>query len=307
MSLFELSSRVIEDLPLMACVFGLTRKGKSTCFGTIGKPTLYLYSQFEEHGFRTASKMNQETYPDNPFFGVNVSIVEPLDIKIDTFKDVPKKGGLKIPEVGEMLDCNLMVYKVAFYLKNVPESTEAVVFDGLTDYFSVLKNTDIFVRYATVRGSDGNMKYSNFQERAAYVKMFQDLMMSFKKLQDKGIDTFTTISAKAKYNEEGEIVQLLPELPMYGVVEEVLKAIPDVLPIDSAIIDGVEHRVFAMNLCVGKTQLTKTNETKAKIYTQGRLNSLLATISLGMDIQYLPVDLHNLKKNLKFLREQQGL
>lgn len=304
MSLFKLSSMPIQDKPLLACVFGVTRIGKSTCIGTNGSPTLYLYTMHEEHGFRTAAKMNEETFPNNPFFGVNVSRMEALDEEIKVFADFAAKKGDKVPAIGEPLDENREWHKLMFYLNNVPTEAETVAIDSLTDLFNILKSTSKFERLCTVKTKEGYV-YSNFQERSAYVKMFHEIIEALQSLQDKGIASYCTISAKAKYDEEGEVCQLLPDLPMYGVVEEVIKAFPDVLPVDTAVIEGVEHRVFNMNLKVGKTQFTEKKEKKASIKTNGRLNSMLHTVSLGMEIEYLPVTLYNLKQNLEEIRAAQ--
>jgi len=293
---------------LLGLLFGKTREGKSTCLGTIGKPTLWLHTLHEAHGFDTAIAMAKHKFGDKAcIMPVNIEMCEDIDVEFGLFKESAK---LKI---GDDLDANQIREKYKFYLNpdNIPKEVKAVVLDSITDLCRTLKDTRQFEKLCTVTGKDGQ-KYSHYKEREAYETMLQqEIIKPLAILRDRGIDCFCTISAKPTYDAEGTLISLTPDLPMFGVVETVAKSFPDVFPVARMVVESAEHVVFNMQMTVGKDQQhsKESAETgiKNRVRTHGRINSWASDIPYGLDFTQVPADFSKLRDSIEILMEDQGL
>ena len=292
--MFNLKALEPKDRPLLGVLFGKTRIGKSGACGTFGKNTLYLHTDAEVHGAAMAAKVCKETHPKVGVFPVNISKVEQPDIEAGLFKK----------PVGASLDSNEIMEKLETYIKNPPKGVGAIVVDSLTDLSNIISNTDKFINLCSKAG-----KYNNFAERAAFETMFQEFVGILTATRDKGIDCVCTIAATHTYNEKGEPIALKPELPMFGVVDTVLKSFPDVFPVDRVEVEVEDgHKqviVFAMNMRVGKVQYDKDKKKKNEAFTQGRITSLEVSLPLGLEVGLLKADFSKIGESIKALKEDQ--
>jgi len=293
--MFKLKLAEVKDLPLQAVLYGLPCSGKSTALGTFGKTTLILHTAEEAHGARAAIKIAAARYPGVIVHPINISIKDATDVELGLFSE-------KTPTA---LTPDLMWDKLLFYIKNAPEGVGAIGVDSLTEIFRFIKESKAFIRLCTQSGDKG-ASYNKWLERSAYISMLHALVAELEIKRSLGVDIVCTIAGKGVYNEIGEMISLVPDLPMFGLAEDTVKTFSDILPVHRRAVitstgDTAEHVVFDMNMIVGKVQKTEKGVLKNSFRSFGRLSSLEATVPFGAVIDYLPVDFNNLKSNIETL------
>jgi hypothetical protein len=301
---FTLKRQTVADKPLMAVLYGLPTSGKSTALGTFNKPTLILHTAEESHGARAAVKV-ADSMGNQDVYCVNISILEESDIEAGLFKEGTPSN----------LTSDQKWDKLMFYLQNVPEGIGAVGIDSLTEIFRYLNETKIFIRMCTKESAQKGSFYDTWSERPAYIKMLHHILASAEKLRCRGLDVVMTIAGKGKFDDQGEMIALEPDLPQFGVAEETIKSFSDIIPVRRKVVENsegieVERVVFDLNLIVGKVQresAKKNSTTPGKIKnvlrSYGRLASFEESIPFGFNIECLPADFSQLKTNIERLKE----
>lgn len=291
--MFNLKALEPKDRALLGILFGKTRVGKSGACGTFGKNTLYLHTNTEAHGAAMAAKVCKEEHPKVAVYPVNISVVEQTDLDNKLFTK----------PLGSKLDATQSIEKLTAYITNCPKNIGAIVIDSLTDISNILSNTDKFISICSKSG-----KYNNFAERAAFEEMFQDFISVLAIPRDKGIDCVCTIAANYTYDDKGNPISLRPELPMFGVVETVLKSFPDVFPVERVEVDlddGGQKEViaFSMNMKVGKVQYGLDKKKKNETFSSGRITSLEVSLPLGAEVGLIKADFSKLRDSIAALKE----
>ena len=217
--------------PLFLCIIGPSGSGKSTACGTLGVPTLFLYTATERHGATNARAIGGDiTEVDFSVRRADGS-VDP-DASIKNLHDVLSSPGLE-KEFG------------------------AVVIDSATELQLIHRKSNKFVAYCkTDKGT-----HNNFKESEADTAFFKELLEDLVVLNNKGVHVVMTCAAMVKtLAEDGSVSEASPSLQGFSVAHDLLRNFPDILLVSRISEEDDEGSVSQQHKFIFKANVSKTSK-----------------------------------------------
>lgn len=191
-----------DDLFLI--LLGASGNGKSYTLGTFGVKTLYLYTQGESHGPRSASTKG----------GKNI-----IPVCIDREGKNPLSPDEALKRFHTILDDIEGLKKAGI---------KAIAVDGATELEALIRGSSRFKKDCLSNG-----KHNNFAEGAATTDQFREILHKLKRVQAelKVHVCITCILDVKELSEEGEILASSPKLQGANVAASIIQQIGDVMVI----------------------------------------------------------------------------
>lgn len=193
----------IQNKKLFLILLGSSGNGKSYAQGTFGVRTLYLYTQGESHGPKSASTQGGEN-------------IVPVCIDREGDKELTADEALK--RLHAILDDVEGLKKAKF---------GAIAVDGASEIETLIRNSSKF-RVATTTESG---KHNGFAEGPATLGQFREIIGKLKKLQRTlGVHVcMTCILTVKEYDADGLILDSAPQLAGYAVATGLIQQFDDVM------------------------------------------------------------------------------
>lgn len=194
-----------ENNKLFLILLGSSGNGKSYVQGTFGVRTLYLYTQGESHGPKSAAVQGGKD-------------IMPVCLDRDGDKDLAADEALK--RLNTILDDVAGIKKAGF---------GALTIDGATEIEALIRSSTKY-KVATTTESG---KHNGFAEGPATLSQFRDIVAKLKKLQrDADIHVcMTCVLSVKEYGDEGIILDSTPVLSGFNVASGLIQQFPDVMMI----------------------------------------------------------------------------
>lgn len=193
----------IKNKSLFLMLLGSSGNGKSYAQGTFGVKTLYLYTQGESHGPKSAAAVGGEN-------------VVAICLDRETGKELTPDEALK--RLHSILDDVDGLKKAGF---------KALAIDGASEIESLIRGT---VKFKALTTTDSG-KHNGFAEGPATMAQFRDIMIKLKRLhRELGLHVCMTCILNVKeYAEDGTILDSTPQLSGYAVATGLVQQFDDVM------------------------------------------------------------------------------
>lgn len=205
-------------------VLGSSGSGKSSCIGTLGVKTLYLFGSRESHGPKAASVAG----------GGNIV---PLNFEFAT----PASGeAARELTPDESFNFLKFVLQQDEWLKK--EQFGAIALDGIAVLENVVKGTTEFKRRCTTDKG----KHNTFKESEAAQELISEIINLLKRAQrNLGVHIVVTSMLDVKEVDPfGAILEATPKLQSFGLAETLVAAFGDVLVVGKMQKNGVVKYKF---------------------------------------------------------------
>lgn len=214
----------LNSSKLELMVLGSSGSGKSSCIGTLGVKTLYLFGSRESHGPKAASV-------------AGAGNVVPLNFEFAT----PSSG-----EAARELTPDESYGFLKFILQQdewiKKEKFEAIAVDGVAVLETIVKGTTEFKKRCTA----ANGKHNTFKESEAAQELISDIINLLKRAQRQhGVHIVVTSMLDVKdVDPFGAILEAAPKLQSFGLAETLVAAFGDVLVVGKMQKNGVVKYKF---------------------------------------------------------------
>lgn len=224
----------LDNKKLFLILLGSSGNGKSYAQGTFGCKTLYLYTQGESHGPKSASALG-------------ASNIIPVCIDRDGDKELSSDEAIK--RLLLILDDVEGLKKAKF---------GAIALDGASEIETLIRSTAKF-KAATITDSG---KHNGFAEGPATLAQFREIMNKLKKLQRTlGVHVcMTCILSVKEYGEDGIIQDSTPVLAGYSVATGLIQQFDDVMIIGR--MQRKDKVGYRLQLVAGASKVTTDFVTK---------------------------------------------
>lgn len=205
-------------------VLGSSGSGKSSCIGTLGVKTLYLFGSRESHGPKAASVSGAgNVVPLNFEFAKPASAEEPRELTPDESYNFLK-----------------FILQQDEWIKS--EKFEAIAIDGVAVLETIVKGTTEFKRRCT----SANGKHNTYKESEAAQELISDIINLLKRAQrNHGVHIVVTSMLDVKEVDPfGAILEAIPKLQSFGLAETLVAAFGDVLVVGKMQKNGVVKYKF---------------------------------------------------------------
>lgn len=193
----------LDNKSLFLFLLGSSGNGKSYAQGTFGVKTLYLYTQGESHGPKSASVLGKDNI---------------VSVCIDRDGDKELTPDESLARLNALLDDMAGIHAAGI---------KAIAVDGASEIEALIRASKKF-KIATTTDSG---KHNGFAEGPATLAQFRDLVVRLKKLNRAyGIHVcMTGILTVKEYGEDGQIMDCSPQLSGYAVATGLLQQFDDVM------------------------------------------------------------------------------
>ncbi len=257
----------VTNKKLFLCLLGSSGNGKSFAQGTFGVKTLYLYTQGESHGPRSASTLG----------GDNV-----IPICIDRSGDETLTADESLKRLKTILDDVEAIKKAGI---------KAIAIDGATEIEALIRESSFFKEKTT----------KSFSEGPVELLMFREILNRLKNLQRQiGVHVCMTCILNVKtYGDDGSIMESTPALHGFQVATGLIQQFDDVM-----IIGRMERKDkvgYRLQLLAGVSKDTKdftTKEVRKTFNFSPRLTGV-NILALGSTLDPNLSDLIELKQGAK--------
>lgn len=257
----------VSNKCLFLILLGSSGNGKSYAQGTFGVKTLYLYTQGESHGPKSASALG----------GENV-----IPICIDREGNTPLTADESIKRLYAILDDHEALKK---------SGIKAISLDGASEIEALIRDTTTFKEKTIKAFSDGPVELSMFREILNRLKTLQRALK---------IHVCMTCTLNVKtYSEDGTIMESAPSLHGYQVATGLVQQFDDVMVIGR--MERKEKVGYRLQLLAGVSKTTadfNTKEVKKTMNFSPRLTGA-DILSLGNTLDANLATLIDLKKGSK--------
>lgn len=248
-------------------LLGASGNGKSYALGTFGVKTLYLYTQGESHGPKSAKTQGAEN-------------IVPVCIDRDGEKELTPD--LAIKRLHTILDDAEGIKKAGF---------GAIALDGASELEAVFRDSERFKIACLANG-----KHNGFAEGPVTLGMFREVLVKLKKLQrELQVHVAMTCILEVKeMSEDGTIESSSPSLQGYMVATGLVRNFDDVMIIGRMQAKG--HVAYRLQLLAAATKVSadfKTKEIKKTFNFSPRLNGVDITAA-GGESGHIKADLSKL-------------
>lgn len=217
--------------PLFLCLIGPSGSGKSTACGTMGVPTLFLYTATERHGAANARAIGGDI--------------------TDVDFTVRKADGAVDP------DASLKNLHEILASPGLEKEFGAVVIDSATELQLIHRRSNKFMNYCrTDKGTHNQFKES--EADTAYLKeLLEDLVV----LNNKGVHVVLTCAAIVKsLSEDGAVSEASPSLQGFSVAHDLLRNFSDILLVSRLSEEDAEGNLKPQHRFVFKANVSKTSK-----------------------------------------------
>lgn len=235
----------LNSSKLELMILGSSGSGKSSCIGTLGVKTLYLYGSRESHGPKAAAAFgNKNIVPLNFEYGVPADGEAAREYTAD-----------------ESMAFLKFVLTSTAWLK--AEKFEAIALDGMAVLENVVKNTTEFKK----RCMSAKGQHNTFKESESAQELISDVINLLKKAQrDLGVHIIVTSMLDVKEVDNlGAILEAAPKLQSFGLAETLIAAFGDILVVGRMVKGGVAKWKFQAG-----SDLTKVSKDE-----QGNIKKML--------------------------------
>lgn len=203
------ASASLNSPKLELMVLGSSGSGKSSCIGTLGVKTLYLYGSRESHGPKAASVLG----------GANIV---PINFEYGTPGDGQEPRDFTADETMEFLKFILTSYD---WIKE--SKFEAIALDGIAVLENVVKNTTEFKK----RCMSAKGVHNPYKESESAQELISEVINLLKRAQRvTGVHIVVTSMLDVKdVDSFGAILEAAPKLASFGLAESLVAAFGDVL------------------------------------------------------------------------------
>lgn len=261
------ASKGQKDEGLLACVLGAGQGGKSTLLGTLGLPTLILYTADEAHGVSSASIYNKDI--------VGVCLTQDED--------------------GNTVEAEVAFQKMLTILSDpdLPKHFGAVCVDSLSSVDILLKQTEYFKNFCKEKSGSHN----KFKEGEAILSALQLIINATGAARKKGVHFLVTLAADIKaVDSEGLAEIISPVLSTYGVANAVPRLFNTILYVSQVNVDGEQKRALVFSTHASRVSKEANGSTKKTL----NFSPCLRGIADDDTPDIMPADLSKL---LAFIKE----
>lgn len=230
----SLKQKAKENLsvkPLFLCIIGPSGSGKSTACGTMGVPTLFLYTATERHGATNARAIGGDITDVDFTVRREDGTIDP-DESIKNLHNILSSPGLE-KEFG------------------------AVVIDSATELQLIHRRSNRFSNYCkTDKGT-----HNNYKESEADTSYFKDLLEDLVVLNNKGVHVVLTCAAIVKtLAEDGSVSEASPSLQGFSVAHDLLRNFSDILLVSRILEEDDQGNSSPQHKFIFKANVSKTSK-----------------------------------------------
>lgn len=261
-----LKAKAKEDTsvkPLFLCVVGPSGAGKSTACGTLGVPTLFLYTATERHGAANARAIGGDITDVDFTVRRSDGSVDP-DASLKNLHEILASPGLD-KEFG------------------------AVVIDSATELQLIHRKSNRFVNYCkTDRGT-----HNNYKESEADTAYFKELLEDLVVLNNKGIHVVLTCAAVVKsLADDGSVSEASPSLQGFSVAHDLLRNFADILLVSRLVEEDEQGNSKPQHKFIFKANLQKTSkDLKGQVLKTANFSPRISGLLLDRLPETVPADL----------------
>lgn len=260
----------LANKKLFLVLLGSSGNGKSYTQGTFGVKTLYLYTQGENHGPKSASSLGRDN-------------IVPVCIDSDAGEDL--SADQAIQRLHSILDSSEWIKKQGF---------GAISVDGISELEFLIRDTSKFKQMTTTDSG----KHNGFAEGPATLFQFREILKKLKRLQ-RELDIhvcMTCILNVKSYGEDGTITDSTPQSTGYVVATGLVQQFDDVMIIGKMQRKGVTR--YRLQLLAEASRSTKdeTGEIKKTFNFSPRLTGV-DILALGSTLDANLAELIQIKQN----------
>ena len=253
----------IQAKPLFLCIVGPSGSGKSTACGTLGVPTLFLYTATEAHGPTSARAIGGDI--------------------IDVDFTVRKTDGTVDP------DASLKNLHEILTSPDIEKEFGAVVIDSATELQLIHRKSNRFFTYCK---NDKGL-HNNFKESEADTAYFKDLLEDLVKLNNKGLHYVMTCAALVKtLSEDGAVAEASPSLQGFSVAHDLLRNFADILLVSRLVEEDEEGNPKPQHKFIFKANLSKTaKDLRGQVLKTANFSPRISGLLLDNFPETIPADL----------------
>ena len=261
-----LKAKVKEETtvkPLFLCVVGPSGSGKSTACGTLGVPTLFLYTATERHGAANARAIGGDITDVDFTVRRSDGSVDP-DASLKNLHEILSSPGLD-KEFG------------------------AVVIDSATELQLIHRRSNRFVNYCkTDKGT-----HNNFKESEADTAYFKDLLEDLVALNNRGVHVVLTCAAVVKsLADDGSVSEASPSLQGFSVAHDLLRNFADILLVSRLVEEDEEGNSKPQHKFIFKANLSKTaKDARGQVLKTANFSPRISGLLLDKLPETTPADL----------------
>ena len=261
-----LKAKVKEETtvkPLFLCVVGPSGSGKSTACGTLGVPTLFLYTATERHGAANARAIGGDITDVDFTVRRSDGSVDP-DASLKNLHEILSSPGLD-KEFG------------------------AVVIDSATELQLIHRRSNRFVNYCkTDKGT-----HNNFKESEADTAYFKDLLEDLVALNNRGVHVVLTCAAVVKsLADDGSVSEASPSLQGFSVAHDLLRNFADILLVSRLVEEDEEGNSKPQHKFVFKANVSKTSkDARGQVLKTANFSPRISGLLLDKLPETTPADL----------------
>lgn len=233
-------------------ILGSSGSGKSSCIGTLGVKTLYLYGSRESHGPKAASVLG----------GKNIVPIN--------FQHATVEGSASPRELTADETMNFLRFILGSLDWIKEEKFEAIALDGIAVLESVVKDTAEFKKKCTTAQG----KINTYKEPEAAQEMISEIINLMKRCQrELGVHIVTTSMLDVKdVDAFGGILEAAPKLQSYGLAESLIAAFGDILVVGKMVKAGVVKYRFQSGSDLTKVSKDEQGHVKKMLNFSPRLS-----------------------------------
>ena len=261
-----LKAKVKEETavkPLFLCIIGPSGSGKSTACGTLGVPTLFLYTATERHGAANARAIGGDITDVDFTVRRSDGSVDP-DASLKNLHEILSSPGLD-KEFG------------------------AVVIDSATELQLIHRRSNRFVNYCkTDKGT-----HNNFKESEADTAYFKDLLEDLVALNNRGVHVILTCAAVVKsLADDGSVSEASPSLQGFSVAHDLLRNFADILLVSRLVEEDEEGNSKPQHKFIFKANLQKVSkDARGQVLKTANFSPRISGLLLDKLPETTPADL----------------
>lgn len=261
-----LKAKVKEETtvkPLFLCVIGPSGSGKSTACGTMGVPTLFLYTATERHGAANARAIGGDITDVDFTVRRSDGSVDP-DASLKNLHEILSSPGLD-KEFG------------------------AVVIDSATELQLIHRRSNRFVNYCK---TDKNT-HNNFKESEADTSYFKELLEDLVVLNNRGVHVVLTCAAVVKsLADDGSVAEASPSLQGFSVAHDLLRNFADILLVSRLVEEDEEGNSKPQHKFIFKANVQKVSkDARGQVLKTANFSPRISGLLLDKLPETTPADL----------------
>jgi adenylate kinase family enzyme len=249
--------------PLFLCLIGPSGSGKSTACGTMGVPTLMLYTATERHGATNARAIGGDI-TDVDFTVRRADGLVDADASIKNLHEILSSPGLD-KEFG------------------------AVVIDSATELQLIHRRSNKFSNYCK---NDKGI-HNNFKESEADTAYFKEVLEDLVVLNNKGVHVVMTCAAIVKsLADDGSVSEASPSLQGFSVAHDLLRNFSDILLVSRLVEEDGEGGSRPQHKFIFRANVSKTSkDVRGQVLKTANFSPRISGLLLDKLPETTPADL----------------